>query len=442
MLAAVHPYNPAMNRSIPFNITNAVHGAFSTLNFFQNALTQGTILFTHDGSIYPPSFDLTIGNWATVGPVAVTINFAVTPTLKVNPFSVEQGQTVVLSNQSIHATCPYYPSDALMFSVSNVLHGSFVQTNTAKVANQFNQSFLMQGQIAFATDGSANVPSYDISVSNSRLTSAISHGTANFSAAPTSPPAIDTTNTDAIIGSVVAAGTLGLLFFGLQWYLKKKTNDQFQKMLLAGTSDAENDFNKKVVHSIANKIFSVINTTGCFGYRSEENTKAYMLAIGKIVSELRRCNANLDFEAMEPVDKESFLNEIANQTRQKSLSKRQGFSFKDCIRYFKAEVTPQEIEHAAADIAFYAVVWQTKHISDTERSKKLAYALEMQNLGFFDEEANEEVPPEKQFRWMQNHMHVLEQWQLQEQKRLEERFQKIEEQLGLNDAELRSFRRN
>jgi hypothetical protein len=438
MLAAINLGNLWSNASLPFSITNVMHGKFSTVNFNQSALSQQLVSFIHDGSAFAPSYEVTVGNWATLGPVAATISFDVPPVLYLNSFSIEQGQTVVLTNQTIRAISLYYPADALMFTVSNVLHGNFVKTNTTIIGNQFNQSILAESQIAFATDGSANAPSYDICVSDGRITTPAIRGFVTFTSAPLSPGnAI--TNTDAIIGGVIGVvGGLGL-FFGLQWYLKKKTNEQFQKVLLAGTSDAEKAFNAEVVRPIANKIFNVINTTGFFGQRTEADTNAYMMAIGKIVSNLRRQNANLDFNAMEPVDKESFLNEIANQTRQQSLPKRKGYSFGRCTRYFKAEATPQEIEYAAEGIALASAAWQSRHMGGVSaKSTSLGLGLGKQSsIEFSNEAANEGVPPEKQFRLMQDHMKAMEQREQKQQQELKY----LEERLAQQEAELAAFRR-
>ncbi|HXH54464.1 MAG TPA: hypothetical protein VNK03_01820, partial [Gammaproteobacteria bacterium] len=124
-----------------------------------------------------------------------------------------------------------------------------------------------------------------------------------------------------------------------------------------------------------------------------------------------------------------------NQTRQQSLPKRKGF-FGSCTRYLKAEATPQEIEHAAEEIAFSAVAWQKRHMSGVSaKNTKLGVELgNFSNIGFSIEAANEEIPPEKQFTWMQNHMKAMEERQRQECKQLEER-------LAKQESELATFRR-
>lgn len=544
MLAAYRPHNPTMNANISFSITNVTHGVFSTFNFPQSALSEQLVSFTHDGSIYAPSYDLTVGNFAIVGPAAATINFGVLPILYLNPFSIGQGQTVVLTNQTIRATSLYFPAAALMFSVNNVTHGNFIRANTTTIENQFNQSLLILGEIAFVADGSTNAPSYDISVSNGKATTLAIPGIIHFNTAPILlnnqltlvpgqervilssndlsasdtvipaeeltftpstlnchfentnlpgialplflqknvqgnqivlvwdgyiPPAYnmsvsdgalsthgpasititsvsnitntvstETTNTNAIIGGVAAMGAIGLLFFGLQRYLKKRTNKQLQRILLEGTSNAEKAFNIDVVRPIANKIFEVINTTGFLGQRSEADTKAYTMAIGKIVSELRRRNANLDFNTMEPNDKESFISEIANQARQQSLPKYKGFSFGSCTRFFKAKATPQEIEYVAEGIALASVTWQNRHMSlVSANSKSLSIELEkFSNREFPEETANDSIASEKSVVWMQNRMKVMRQ---QEQEHQEE-LKRLERQVAQGEVELAALR--
>lgn len=445
----LNAFNPNVgSEDLVFTISNAKQGNFIKANttqnitqFNQSQLITNEIVFKADGSSVAPSYFVSVENRCSkTNPTAVFVNFNSAPVIVNNQLTITNGKPVILTATDLSANDRETPLVDLGFSISDVQHGYFdTITLPGTPITAFSQQMVFNGAIRFVPDNNIILPAYNVSVSDGILstgpqaallklnTPSVTLNTFNTSNTPT--------NTGAIVGGVISAGVIGLAFFGFQWYLKRKTNQQFQKILLEGTSDADQAFNRDVVRPIANKIFSVINTTGCFGQRSEENTKAYMMAIAKIVSELRSKNANLDFNKMEPVDKESFINEIANQTRQQSVPKHKGV-FGSCARYFKAEVTPQEIEHAAEAIAHNAVTWQNRHLSGVSaKTTNLGLELgKLSSIGFSDETANEDVPPGQEFKWMQNHMRAMGQQQHQDRKHFEER-------LAKQEAELASFRR-
>ncbi|HXH55182.1 MAG TPA: cadherin-like domain-containing protein [Gammaproteobacteria bacterium] len=435
MLSAVDPNN--LSADLMFTVSNVKQGTFIHTNtsknitqFNQSQLTARQIAFKTDGNSLKPSYLVSVQNKCSqTQATAADINFNSAPVLTNNQLTITNGQPRILTSIELSANDRETPLVELGFTISGIQYGYFdTITLPGTPITVFPQQMVFNGVIRFVPENNIHVPAYNVSVSDGVLWTGSQAALVRLNAPPvnTFSTTVENSNTtqNALIGSAAAVGTIGLAFLGLHWFLKKKTNTQFQKMLLEGTSDAEKAFNKEVFHPIANKIFNVINTTGFFGQRTEADTKAYMMAIGKVVSELRRQNANLDFSVMEAVDKESFINEIASQTRQQSLPKHKGF-FRSCTRYLKAEVTPQEIEYAAEEIAFAAVAWQRRHMKGVSaRSTGLGIELgKLSNIGFSIEAANEDVPPEKQFKWMQNNMKAMQ----QEQKRLEEHFAKSEE---------------
>jgi hypothetical protein len=420
-----------------YAISELQHGRFeyttnpgiAITNFSGQDLMTGRVKFTHDDSELAPSYLVTASHTLATIIYPANITFInQLPILVNNSLTISQGQTVQLDDTMLAAVDPDNPKhDAdIVFTIFGASNGFFSSYN-------FSQRALWNGSVSFTQDNSASAPQYTVNITRGGVTQGPYSPTINFANTENS-----NTVRNVLLGVTAVASTGSLLFFVLPWVWKKKTKAQFQKMALEGTSDAEKAFNEEVVRPIANKIFNVMNTTGFFGRRTEAETKAYMMAIGKIIAELRRQNANLDFNAMEPVDKESFLNEIASQTRQQSLPKKKGF-LGNCAHYCKAEATPQEIEYGAEGIAVAAVAWQNRHMSGVSaKNTSLGLTLgKLSSIKLPTEAANEGVPPEKQFRLMQNHMKAMEQQRVQEQ---QER-KILEERLAQQEAELAVFRK-
>ncbi|MBS0350178.1 MAG: FG-GAP repeat protein [Proteobacteria bacterium] len=168
-----HPANQVI-----FNVNNVQHGEFqlfpgntTVLQFTEQALVSGQVLFVQDGSSNAPAYriaatdpDYTLLNYLPAG-----ITFYRRPVITTNPFMVHQGETVKLTDADIGVVDDYLPSQ-VTFTVSQVKHGQF-QLSLGNVSiSQFTEQQLLAGQIAFRQDNSVNVPSYQIEVSDPYFT--------------------------------------------------------------------------------------------------------------------------------------------------------------------------------------------------------------------------------------------------------------------------------
>ena len=81
-----------------------------------------------------------------------------------------------------------------------------------------------------------------------------------------------------------------------------------------------------------------MKTTGILGYRSEEDTKHYISAIGSIVGKLNKAGINIQFQNMEPADRILLINAITKQIRLQAQGGK-------CLTgFFKPAITPRQLD--------------------------------------------------------------------------------------------------
>ena len=146
---------------IPGNIS---HGYFSTLNapttplvnFTQSQITNGSIQFVHDGSVFPPSYEITVrsAGIAWTGPTPANISFTVPLMIVNNQLTLSNGQTVVLSLNNLQAAESGVTNNSqLIFSVGNVQNGYFSivpsGNSPAKNVTSFTQAQIQNGEVEF-----------------------------------------------------------------------------------------------------------------------------------------------------------------------------------------------------------------------------------------------------------------------------------------------------
>lgn len=188
-LSATDPYAP----SFTFTLSNVQHGYFSLTSapttsitsFTQAQLQSGSVQFVHDGSINPPSYNVLVSDGRIASTAqAATISFDIPPSLVNNALTINQGQTVVLSSSNLSASDPY--TSSFTFTISLVQHGYFSLTSAPTIPiTSFTQAQLQSGIIQFVQDGTANPPSYSVSVSDGRMTSTTQPVTISFDVPPT-----------------------------------------------------------------------------------------------------------------------------------------------------------------------------------------------------------------------------------------------------------------
>jgi len=358
---------------VVFTVSNVAQGAFTYVNttqkitqFNQSQVSANEIAFQTNDSPIASSFDVSVGNLCSeTKPIAGFVNFNSAPVITNNQLTIINGQPSILSTAELSATDRETPLPDLGFTVSAVQRGHFELTARPGIPiTVFSQQSVFNGGVIFVPDSSTALPAYNVSVSDGVLSTEPQEAIVKLQNSTVINNAVSNTeaaNTGAIVGSVVAVGAAALLLFGLKYYLQKKeANAQFQRVLTAiTTSEVDRVFDAEKVRPIASKIFDSIKTTGFCGRRTEADTQAYMEAIEKIVIALERQRVNINFEEMDPGYKKAFLQQIAKETREKSIPKHKDFCG-PCTPHFKAEVSPQEIEYAAGSIASAMLVWQNR----------------------------------------------------------------------------------
>ncbi len=182
---------------LSFLVSDLVHGQFeffsapnqSVFIFQQQNITDGMVRFVHDNSPSAPSYRVAVSNGTfTTSTQSAFIDFDANPILVNNTLSLHLGETVVLTNKILGAIHPGGDDKALLFHIFQVQQGQFSLklASTAPIVDFYQQN-ITDGLIQFTHDNSLNAPTYQVSVSDGRITMPPQFAEINFD--PT-PPAI------------------------------------------------------------------------------------------------------------------------------------------------------------------------------------------------------------------------------------------------------------
>ena len=350
--------NPA---DIIFTISNLQHGYFEYVNnpgtaissFTQQSVWDSQVQAVHDGTRVALSYDVQVnGNtFVFIPPQPGNVTFIIaTPTFINNQLSIARGQTIYVTSTALQANELGFNNANLLFIVSDVSHGQFINYLEKSISN-FTQQMVNDGGVRFVHDGSSNTPTYDIAISDGQITTAPQAAIVNFN--PTVNTTVTTTLTaqnntvrNAIIGGSISGG-MGLGFLALKIFISRQAAKNLKKVLEGDSSETEKDqieFHKHVIRPIANQLFEHINTTGCLGSRSKQASKAYIVAIGTIVGKLARQGIEIRFQEMEPSERTLLINEIIKQIKRHTI---QGNTV---TRFFRPAITPDALADKADDI--------------------------------------------------------------------------------------------
>ncbi|MBS0351114.1 MAG: FG-GAP repeat protein, partial [Proteobacteria bacterium] len=190
-LSATHPGGD--DQMLLFDVNNVQHGKFSVINkpdqeimsFYQQNITNGLIQFSHDNSTIAPNYSVSVSDGRiTLAPVAATIDFDITPILEINQLTINQGQSIILTEDNLHATQAGSLQGALTFIISDCQHGQFTGVDNQQPLLNFQQQNITDRRIQFIHDNSITAPSYRVSVSDGRITTEPSPATIAFDPAP------------------------------------------------------------------------------------------------------------------------------------------------------------------------------------------------------------------------------------------------------------------
>ncbi|WP_204140651.1 cadherin-like domain-containing protein [Halomicronema sp. CCY15110] len=178
-LAATDPDNP--RSQLRFSIGEVTGGTFfldgealtPEQTFTSAAIAFKELTFKDDGDEVAPTYTVTVTDQVggtTIAPAAVTFNKVNDdPDITTNAFTITEGKRLVLNNPdtptvvNLTATDPETPTADLLFQVSNVVGGQFLDFE-AQPITEFTQSLLTAGEVSFKQDGSETFPTFDITV--------------------------------------------------------------------------------------------------------------------------------------------------------------------------------------------------------------------------------------------------------------------------------------
>ncbi len=342
--------------NLQYTVISVQHGQFSRVNnptisisqFSQQQVNDGIVQFTSDNSGIAPNYLLSVqDSCGLASDISIAnISFHQLPTLGNNQLTINQGQSLIVTSDNLNAKDmnDITRSSILQFLVSNAQHGYFeIVNNPGTVINNFYQENVSTGVVQFTHDGSVQAPSYSTSVSDGLVSTNPSPALINFTL--NNPP--DNTVRNAIIGASVS-GAVGLLFFGLRFYLAKKAD-----AYLAKEADEYNKrYNEAVIFPIAKEISVNIKIAGCTGYVSETTSQKLLDAVFALVKQLESKGIAVErLMSKAGWERSHLLRQIVRQTR-KIL-----FGEEVCCSWFSftslcwAETTPEVIEDKAKEIA-------------------------------------------------------------------------------------------
>ena len=191
-LSATHPGGD--DKILLFNISQVAHGKFSLTafpnqnitSFYQQNMTDSLIQFSHDNSTQGPGYFVSVSDGRIIlPPVAAEIDFDESPILEVNQLVINQGQTVVLSENNLRATHTGSIEGNLEFILSEVQQGQFSWTESSKQPiTRFLQQNITDRQVQFTHNNSTLTPAYRVSVSDGRITTAPESSQIDFDVMP------------------------------------------------------------------------------------------------------------------------------------------------------------------------------------------------------------------------------------------------------------------
>ncbi len=187
------------NNTLMFIPGNISHGYFSTLNapttplvnFTQAQITNRSIQFVHDGSVFVPSYEITVRSTgiAWTGPTPANISFTVPLMIVNNQLTLSNGQTVVLSLNNLQAAESGVTNNSqLIFSVGDVQNGYFSTApsgnSPAKNVTSFTLAQIQNGAVEFVHNGDKQAPGYSVIASDGVQSTLPSLATINLIGAP------------------------------------------------------------------------------------------------------------------------------------------------------------------------------------------------------------------------------------------------------------------
>ena len=182
------------NNTLIFIPSAITHGQFKLVNnpdilvanFTQLQVFGGLVEFVHDGSSIAPSYNMTVrsSGIAWTGPYSANIIFNFLQ-IKSNQLSINQGQTISLTENNLSATDTGGDEENLNFIIKNLQQGQFefCKAPSEPILN-FSQKNISDGMVCFVHDGTITAPAYQVIVSNAHISLTAQDALIDFDATP------------------------------------------------------------------------------------------------------------------------------------------------------------------------------------------------------------------------------------------------------------------
>ncbi len=227
-LSAVQPGGVESQLSLVINNYEQGYFQLSTspgnaiTRFQQQDITNSRVQFVHDKSVYAPAYQVMVTDGRVSSDYEVArIDFDMLPVLQHNRLSIDQGQTVILTEANLRATHDDGSmDDDLIFLISGCQHGYFSWTNTSTGSIVvFRQHNITTQAVSFIHDDSYSAPSYLVSVTDGRASSDPQAASINFNGSDL--PDSGSLSVGALAGIVVSTGVV--LLGGIIYKCRQKS---------------------------------------------------------------------------------------------------------------------------------------------------------------------------------------------------------------------------
>ncbi len=209
--------------ALTYQVQSVANGRFERVatpgtaitNFSQDDVANGRVQFVHNGSELAPTYTLVVTDGGGTSVTrASTINFTNVndaPTFQASSIAITEGATITLGLSNINATDPDHPVDQIVYSVANVVGGSFFFNGSPLApGTTFNAVDLSLGRVTFTDDGDNNPPSFDLIARDPSTASTTVAATVTFTAV-NDAPRLTTNQFNIIEGQPLVLSSLNLV---------------------------------------------------------------------------------------------------------------------------------------------------------------------------------------------------------------------------------------
>ena len=332
-----------------FFVSEVTHGYFSISSlpgFIANAFTQsqlhnGSVQFTQDNSLSPPSYRLAV--------LALGLESASLPaTIFFRPVNQPPRLVNSLTDQTATVGEPFtyaIPTD------------SFVDPEGESLTYQvsrYNSSTPLPGWLHFeessqrfiGTPALKDFIDVNVSAQDPEGLSTTTDFTINVISA--SAGSGFTTWEKTILGALISGG-IGIGFAVAQICLKRMAN----KKLLQVLGEGDSKYDQEVVRPVAKEIAQRLKITRFMNATTNKELMAFKSAVRSLLSALSDKGVDLNFSEMKDVERDKTINEIGNQTYRWVKANQRGCAARcpGLHAFFKPQLQPEELRGAAEEIA-------------------------------------------------------------------------------------------